>query len=196
LTDKQVALIKDITAEYKNSKSDEEFLKKLQKINDRIYSLPKIEQERLFKLSAVLYYGLKEVQYLRKQGLMAPAGSFAANRPRLKSFNEDGDDDNGGDGSCVQSTSVFEISLGTKIFVDGLEHIVKHVVYSAARALFIVTACLAQTSSGPDCDDLATQCATKQWKYEDGQWIRMDCTTCRIFCFSNGYWNNTACPLN
>src|SRR5690606_22231044 len=142
LTDKQVALIKDITAEYKNSKSDEEFLKKLQKINDRIYSLPKIEQERLFKLSAVLYYGLKEVQYLRKQGLMAPAGSFAANRPRLKSFNEDGDDDNGGDGSCVQSTSVFEISLGTKIFVDGLEHIVKHVVYSAARALFIVTACL------------------------------------------------------
>src|SRR5690606_25753988 len=142
LTDKQVALIKDITAEYKNSKSDEEFLKKLQKINDRIYSLTKIEQERLFKLSAVLYYGLKEVQYLRKQGLMGPAGSFAANRPRLKSFNEDGDDDNGGGGSCVQSESIFSIAIGTEIVMDGIKHVVKQATYSAARAMWIITACL------------------------------------------------------
>jgi|GEM_PF-6219614 len=90
ITDRQVALLAHIVHEYRISRSDEAFLGKLENINKKTYALPEMERERLFNFSAALYYGLKEVQLLRKEGLMPPAGNPVASIPRLKSFSENG----------------------------------------------------------------------------------------------------------
>ncbi|GHE36995.1 hypothetical protein GCM10017764_20260 [Sphingobacterium griseoflavum] len=197
LTDAQLRLIDKILDEYRISKSDEALFKKLKILNEEIYRLPEIEQERLFNLSAALYYGLKEINSLKKEGLMAPTGLFSSNNPRLKSFSKNGDGGSGGNtGECKQTESATAIAVGSEIVINGVKHVVKQSAYAAARALWIVTACLLQTSSGPDCEALAIRCVEKRYKIVNGRPVKMECAPCRSFCVSNGYWNHRSCPLN
>lgn len=192
LTVRQRVLIQKILDRYKGRISEEEFFRELKIINKEIHQLPTIEQERVFNMSAALYYGLREIQRLRREGLMAPKGMYGSIVPRLKSSSEEG----GGEGDCTETESAIAIPVGTEIFIEGLKYVVKESLWVAARAVFVIGACLILTSSSSDCDGFANECASKQWKLENGQWIRMDCTVCRNFCLSNGYWNHTACPLN
>src|SRR5690606_40644003 len=106
---------------------------------------------------------------------------------------EDGDDDNGGGGSCVQSESIFSIAIGTEIVMDGIKHVVKQATYSAARAMWIITACLLLQGDSSDyekyCKGPRDACITNPWK--DG--VRLDCASCYQNCLhSKGVWK---CPV-
>ena len=61
-----------------------------QKIRQKIYSdVPEIQQERLFTITAVLYYGIKEIQNLEEQGLMPRTPQSNIQYLRLKSGNNE-----------------------------------------------------------------------------------------------------------
>lgn len=193
LTDRQVALIKRIFKEYKSSKSNEVFFEKLKHINKEIYTLPKIEQERIFHLSAAMYYGLKEVKSLRKKGLMAPAGSFNSNVPRLKSYSVNGEGSGEDDGECRQTESAWAIAVGSEILLEGIKYVVKVSTYSAATALWLITACTVFQEDTPDyeerCKGPRDACVENPWK--DG--VRLDCQACYQHCLHNyGDWR---CPV-
>lgn len=68
-TNIQIEFIERITKEINESTSFSDFATKLININKDIYSdVPKIEQERLFNVTAVFYYALGEIDKLEQQG--------------------------------------------------------------------------------------------------------------------------------
>lgn len=67
LTELQIRFIERIIDECGESTSYDDFSKRLLAINKDISSsVPKIQQERLFNVTAVLYYGMNEIQNLEK----------------------------------------------------------------------------------------------------------------------------------
>jgi len=192
LTKAQLDLLNAILNAYRDSKSNDDLFKNIRVLNKEIYKLPEIERERLFNLTATLYYGLKEINELQHQGLMIPIGMKSASVPRLKSFQENGEGGIGGTGSCKQVESLTSIAVGSEIFVEGLKHVVKQTTYAAARALWVVTACLllsGDTDYNAKCGKNRDDCIANPWK----NGIRLDCRSCYDHCMNNrGMWR---CPV-
>src|SRR5690606_17274017 len=112
---------------------------------------------------------------LREEGLMPPAGSLVGGIPRLKSGNE-----NGGDGECTFIESLAAIAVGTEIFINGVKYVVEQSIYSAARALWMVTACLllqGDTSHRQFCNLKFQSCYSP---IPDG------CSICLQYCLTQG----------
>jgi len=198
LTAGQQKIISEISNELKIKKSDKKFFEKLKSINKSIYKLPVIEQERIFNLSATLYYGLKEAQKLREEGLMAPEGGNSSDIPRLKAFSENGEGSNGNTGQCIKAESLASVAVGREIIIQGVKYIVKEAAYAAARSMWIFTACLLFTSDTPDyharCRPYVDACIEKNSTLPYNQ--KMDCTSCYGYCTQNyGQWD-TRCNVN
>ena len=69
LTELQIRFIERIIEECGESTSYDDFSKRLLAINKDISSsIPEIQQERLYNITAVLYYGMGEIENLEKQG--------------------------------------------------------------------------------------------------------------------------------
>ncbi len=112
LTAIQLEYIARIDKEYKESLSIQDFLGRLISINKDIYlTVPEIEQERLFNTTAILFYGLKELQEMEKQGQMFPTSYNIMSFPRLKAGSESG---GGFWGSCREVLSSVSVAIGTR----------------------------------------------------------------------------------
>ena len=116
LTDVQIKFIQRIIQDCRKSTSYQDLSDRLMSINKDIYAyVPEIEQERLFNVTAVLYYGMKEIQNLEKQGQMLRTPHNDLQGIRLKSGGE-----SGGFGSFCSSflATVWVIAIGDSIRGD------------------------------------------------------------------------------
>lgn len=92
LTDIQIQFVERIIKESEESKSHEELIRRLLVINKDIHSVvPNIQQERLCNVTSVLYYALKEIDVLEREGYVINGKINTLAGPRLKSFSEDAD---------------------------------------------------------------------------------------------------------
>lgn len=95
LTKIQLKFINRIIKECGNSTSYENLYRNLININDDIHSeVPIIQQDRLFTITAILYYGMKEIQNLEEQGLMPATPQSTIRHLTIKTRSES---DNSGD---------------------------------------------------------------------------------------------------
>ena len=89
LTPIQIEFIKRIIDEGQKASSYEELFRVLKNINKDICAhVPKIEQERLLYTTAVLYYGLSEIQKLENQGQMLLTPNSNMYSPLIKTRSE------------------------------------------------------------------------------------------------------------
>jgi hypothetical protein len=111
LTALQIKFVERIIEECGESTSYDDFSKRLLAINKDISSsVPEIQQERLYNITAVLYYGMGEIENLEKQGQMLSTPYNGVQPVRLKSGNESG----GGWGASCRKflATVWVIAVG------------------------------------------------------------------------------------
>ena len=154
LTDIQLKFIHRINKECANSKSYQELSQRLITINEDIYTeVPRIQQERLFNITAVLYYGINEIQHLEKQGQMLRTPQNNMQRVRLKS----GENESGGSiisGSCRSFlATVWVIAIGEPTPAG---EIVAAIV-TVGALLYEITVC-SSGSSTVNCSAKYEQC--------------------------------------
>src|SRR5690606_20149531 len=107
----QIDYISKITKQVNKSNSFRNLKAIISNLNKDIYkNVPKIEQERLYNVTAVLYYGLQEIQKLEKEGQMLSLSNTNLRSPRLKSWGED--DDSFGDSCRKFLTAGWVIAVG------------------------------------------------------------------------------------
>ncbi len=193
LTEVQIKFVERIIEECGKSMSYEDLSRRLIAINKDIStSVPKIEQERLFNVTAILYYGTKEIQNIEKQGQMIPT-PYNVTPIRLRSGNESGD---GGGfwGQCREITTyVWSLTAGA-IYYTG--EIVKSVTWKPAIGLFAVVLCFQG-----DTNENRTYClrqyegcinAGGPWTYPNsGGYGKTMCNACYEYCLSQKVWD---CP--
>lgn len=192
LTDIQIKFIERIIEECGESTSYDDLSKRLIVINKDIYaSVPEIQQERLFNVTAVLYYGINEIQNLEKQGQMIPTPYNAVRPIRLKS----GDESGGGLGASCRKflATVWTIAVGEPTPTGEIVASVITVIVGGVLLYEVITCAANNTKK---CDSYRDQCVAKGWKYENGEWIKMECNQCYWYCMTNGEWNYSACLYN
>jgi hypothetical protein len=194
LTNIQISFIERIIDEYSKSSSYDDLSGRLLKINEDIYAqVPAIQQDRLFHITSVLYYGMKEVQNIEKQGQM-PFTPSTKPVMRLKSGNEDG----GGGfwGTCRQiSAYVWTLAVGEIYQIGATLEVVAEVTIAAA-GLFLVTLCAVGLSGDTDWN---VRCAEKYASCMDGPygnpnsggWGYTMCARCLEYCRAQHSWD---CP--
>jgi len=193
LTEVQIEFVERIIEECGKSTSYEDLSRRLIAINKDIStSVPKIEQERLFNVTAILYYGTNEIRDLEIQGQMIPTPYNVA-PIRLKSGNESGD---GGGfwGQCREITAyVWSLTVGA-VYHTG--EIVKSVTWNPAMSLFAVVLCF-QGDTNEDrtyCLRQYESCinAGGPWTYPNsGGYGKTMCRACHEYCLSQKVWD---CP--
>lgn len=148
LTEIQKIIIERIINECNESVSYEDLYRRLIGINkDITSSVPKIQQERLFNVTATLFYGAKEIQYIENQGQMIPTPYNVISPMRLKSGSEPGDGSGGFWGQCQQiSAYVWTLAVGA---ITSTGEVVKSVTWNPAISLFLVVLCF-QGDTNPD----------------------------------------------
>lgn len=182
LTEIQLIFIRRIIKECDESSTVSEFLNKLVEINEDIYSsVPKIEQERLFYVTSILYYGYKEIYGLEKQGIMIRSSDDDIKFLKVKSQTEVIDL-----GRCkkIVSTVWMAALVEPSPFGEALATAVT--LYVGGMIIYEYLVCRDSASSS-NCIDLFTQCVTYRWQ--------QDCSTCLSNCIVQGSWPRWMCPL-
>lgn len=181
LTQIQIKFIDRIIKECDKSESYTDIAKRLVKVNKDIYSeVPEIQQERLFTVTAVLYYGIKEIQNLEEQGLMPRTPRSNMQYLRLKS----GNNESGGSlgGSCRKFlATTWAIALGEPTPVGEIVASVATVIIGGIL-LYEVVVCAANTI---DCSAKYVECVSK------GSLPSWKCNDCRVYCEGQHVWD---CP--
>lgn len=180
LTELQIKFIERIIDECKKSTSYDDFTKRLIAINKDISSsVPEIQQERLFNITAVLYYGMNEIQNLEKQGQMLSTPYNSVQPIRLKSGNESG----GGWGASCRSflATVWTIAVGEPTPYGEVVAAVVTVVVGGILLYEVVT-CAKKTV---DCTEKVVDC------YKNSSIPDDMCTECLRYCQGQGEWD---CP--
>lgn len=199
-TTKQKDIIDQIAKSYGDRKSDQDFKENLIKISTKVYrNIPKIEQDRLFNIIAVLYYGISEIQQLEKKGQIIRNNSLNTNIPRLKASNEGGNNE-----TCRQEQSAISYVIG---FISWTGEKVVNVTQAAAGALggFIITWCTTRESDNvARCAEVFSACQTPgnhpSWVNSMPGTSNSRCAECLNECLrSNGEWKcsrNFRAPYN
>lgn len=195
LTQIQIEFIDRIINEYDKSTSYPDFEERLININKDICSkVPEIQQERLFTITAILYYGFKEIRNLEEQGLMPRTPQSEMQFLRLKSASAESGGSFGG--KCRQiSAYVWNLAVGAIYYTGEVVAEVSTTAVAGATLLLVVL-CIPG-----DTEDNRTMCTNK---YEDcisagGPWTRPNsggagqtmCNACRVYCIATGTW---VCP--
>jgi len=179
LTEIQIEFVERIIKECGESTSYEDLSKRLIVINKDISAaVPEIQQERLFNVTAVLYYGVNEIRNLEKQGQMIPTPYNAVRPMRLKSG-----DESGGGPSCRKFlAAVWTIAVGEPTPAG---EIVASVitVYVAGVLMYEVITCT-KTSE----DDQSTYAYCQERFRNCYSPIHDGCSVCLSFCLAQGYW--------
>jgi hypothetical protein len=181
LTEIQIEFVERIIKECGESTSYEDLSKRLIVINKDISAaVPEIQQERLFNVTAVLYYGVNEIRNLEKQGQMIPTPYNAVRPMRLKS----GDESGGGWGpSCRKFlAAVWTIAVGEPTPAG---EIVASVitVFVVGVLMYEVITCTPENTT--DCTAKVIEC------YESNLLPDWQCTDCLRYCQGQGVWD---CP--
>lgn len=195
LTEIQTKFVERIINECNESVSYEDLFRRLIGINkDITVSVPKIQQERLFNITATLFYGAKEIQNMEKQGQMVPTPYNTIRPMRLKSGSEPGDGGGGFWGQCRQiSAYVWTLAVGA---ITHTGEVVKSVTWNPAISLFLVVLCF-QGDTNPD-----RQYCLRQYEScigAGGPWTvpgsggagQTMCDACYKYCLAQGVWD---CP--
>jgi hypothetical protein len=185
LTAIQLEFIQRITKECNDSKSYQELSQRLIKISEDIYSeVPKVQQERLFNVTAVLYYGVNEIQSLEKQGQMLSTPQNSMQRVRLKSGGESGGNTSG---SCRNFlATVWAIAICEPTPAGEIVAAVATIIVGGIL-LYEVTVCNSSSysSSNIDCSQKYSDCIfaglLASWK----------CYDCFAYCQGQNVWD---CP--
>lgn len=186
LTKIQIDFINRINNECSASTSDTDFYNKLITINNDIYALvPEIQQERLFNITSVLYYSMKEIQNLEAQGLMIPTPRSNMRHLLVKTKSESGG------GSFAETcrnvlAASFAVAVATPIPGDEIIVGVTLIGYIAALQLYEYVVCTKKKFPSDDheyCMKLFEQCdKSNTIPYNQ-------CEQCYRFCMSQGWWN-------
>lgn len=180
LTKIQLDFIDRIIKECDKSTSYKDLANRLISINKDIYSnVPEIQQERLFTITAVLYYGMKEVQYLEEQGLMPATPQNKIKHLRIKTRSESG----GGFGASCRSflATVWVIAVGEPTPAGEIVAAVATVIVGGIL-LYEVVVCASQTI---DCAAKYAECVNT------GSLPSWKCYDCFRYCQGQHVWE---CP--
>jgi hypothetical protein len=181
LTQIQLEFIDRIIDECDKSKSYPDLAKRLINVNKDIHSdVPEIQQERLFTITAVLYYGIKEIQNLEEQGLMPRTPQSNIQYLRLKSGNTESGDSFGD--SCRKFlAATWVIAIGEPTPVGEIVASVATVIVGGIL-LYEVVVCTVNTIN---CSAKYAECVNK------GSLPRWKCYDCFVYCQGQNVWD---CP--
>ncbi len=182
LTKIQHEFIAKILLECKKSESYPDLAKRLISINKDIHSdVPEIQQERLFTITAVLYYGMNEFQNLEKLGLMPKTPRSDMQYLRLKTGGIEEGGGSFGD-SCrkfLATTWIIAIAEPTP-FGEVVASVVTVVV--GGVLLYEVIVCAVETI---DCGIMYAGCV------DSGSMPSWKCWDCFTYCQGQNVWD---CP--
>ncbi len=178
LTEIQKNYINRIINDVGETISYEDMRNKLTKITKDIYSeVPEFQQERLLRITSVLFYCANELEYLENQGqmILTPYSKL----PKIKTRSE-----NSGWGSSCRTflATVWTIAVGEPTPAG---EIVASVitVYIAGKLLYEVVVC--RKSNRDDCQRKYEDCVEYNWQ--------KDCSSCLQYCIVQGYWPSDRC---
>lgn len=181
LTTIQIDFIKRIIDEGQKTSSYGELFNVLININKDIYAqVPKIEQERLLYTTAVLYYGLSEIQHLEQQGqmLVTPIKSML---PIVKTRGESG---GAFEGICTRFlTTTWAIAVGEPTPTGEIVASVITVIVGGILLYEVIT-----------CSDTSGSTGGSRYEYCQNKFencyspIPNGCGTCLQYCLTQGYW--------
>ena len=192
LTELQIKFVERIIDECEKSTSYDDFTKRLLAINkDIASSVPDIQQERLFNVTAVLYYGMGEIENLEKQGQMLSTPYNGIQPVRLKSGNESG----GGWGANCRKflATVWVIAVGEPTPAGEIVASVITVVVGGILLYEVIT-CSNTKVTIAECTDKYENCmnAGGPWSFPNsGGWGKSMCNACYEYCLSQNMWD---CP--
>ena len=179
LTKIQLTFIERIINESRVCVSDEDFCNRLMNINKDIYAtVPEIQQERLFNITSVLYYCIKEIQELEKQGLMFPTPQNTVQRTLIKTRSE------GVSGSYCRTflATTWAIAVGEPTPVGEIVAFVA-TVYMLGELMYEVTVC---RENREELHEYCVEHFEDCWpKYRD------HCSDCLQYCETQGVWPST-----
>jgi len=178
LTELQIRFIERIIEECGESTSYDDFSKRLLAINKDISSsVPEIQQERLYNITAVLYYGMGEIENLEKQGQMLSTPYNGVQPVRLKSGNESG----GGWGASCRKflATVWVIAVGEPTPAGEIVASVITVVVGGILLYEVVTCAKNNQSNYEYCQQRFRNCYSPIF---DG------CSICLQYCLVQGSW--------
>lgn len=186
LTKIQIDFINRIIKECSASTSDFDFYNKLITINNDIYtSVPEIQQERLFNITSILYYGMKEIRSLEFQGLMISTPRSNMQHLLLKTKSEPGGGSFGETCRNVLAVS-FAAAVATPIPGDEVIVGVTLIGYIAALQLYEYIVCTGKKFPSSDheyCMRYFEECGKSNTiPYNQ-------CEQCYRYCMSQGFWN-------
>ena len=211
LTENQKRVLKQIAEARNKSKSYIEFSNKLATINNNIYStVPKNEQKRLFFVTSSLYFGLKAMNEMAKQGIIPGKPEGVENRLTLArlglglnlAFAQSESDPPSTDSSWWDASSG-TTTLGT-IWIVALAEPTPFGEVGASAATIVIGSWLAAQiiydfatdiydsyHSGSSYDEETADHCQRLYQLCYGY----KCATCLQFCNTQGYWDFDNCPL-
>lgn len=180
LTKIQLEFIDRIIKECNKSISYADLANRLNSINKDIYSrVPNIQQERLLTIIAVLYYGMKEIQYLEEQDLMPATPQSNIKHLKIKTRSEP--EGSFGDSCRKFLAATWVIAVGEPTPVGEVVASVV-TVFVAGVLLYEVIACKKSTSEGSNhdyCQGRYERCSSR---------IFNGCSVCLQYCLTQGVW--------
>ncbi|GHE36971.1 hypothetical protein [Sphingobacterium griseoflavum] len=184
LTPIQIEFVERIVKACERSTSHEDLTEKLSTIVKKISEkVPEIQQERLFNVIAVMYYGLNEILRLEKQGHISTAGGFNTHMPRLKSFSENGDGGGGWGAACRKFLATgWVIAVGEPTPAGEIVMSVATVVVAGVLLYEVITCRTSGTSGNPNQSYCQLRYAGCKSSIPNG------CHICLRYCLVQGTW--------
>ena len=190
LTDIQISFINRIIQNCYQCNSYNEFYRVIEAINKDIKAMvPKHQQLRLYNVTAVLYYGFREIQNLESQGVMALTPTRRFSRVPILSRSEESGETFGATCRKILAT-VWTIAVGEPTPAGEIVASVASVLY-AGVFLYEVWLCVSNSNENEEgetgnqseiyhyCQERYLKCLTP---IPDG------CSICLQFCLVQGYW--------
>lgn len=176
LTEVQKNFVKKIVDECSNTNSYSEFYDKVEKMNKEIAcEVPVLQQERLFRVTSVFYYAMKELEVAEKEGVMVLTPHNKFKNVIVKTRSED----TGSFGNACRSflATAWTIAVGEPTPTGEIVASVLTVLYAGVW-LYEVIVCRDTDEEGY-CYERFEDCVSP---IPDG------CSQCLQYCLVNGYW--------
>lgn len=180
LTKAQLDFIDRIIKECSVSTSYPDYYTRLIKINNDIYnSVPKIQQDRLFNVTSVLYYAMKEMQNLEQKGFTIPNPRSNIQQVLVKTRSESGGG-NFGDTCRKFLATTWAIAIGEP--TPAGEVVASLVtVFVAGVWLYEVVVCSKTNLNYDFCQEKWENCWAPPSTINN-------CEQCYRFCVQQGFW--------
>ncbi len=183
-TEQQLKIFSKIALAKQESKSYIAFSNKLSEINKEILTLPKSEQNDLFYITSTLYYGLKEINEMAKEGIITGKPEGIGNgltlarlekRPIMANSENGNSESNNNEGSWWSNQAwlgaIWTIAIAEPTPVG---EAVAGVITGAVAGYYAITRA--------ECISKYVDCRT----YDSP---KKDCSSCLRYCITQGNWN-------